>query len=228
MALQLDLEEQEQLAQIKHFWKQYGDLITWGLVLIMGVFAAVNGWNYWQRSQASNASILFEEVNKALASKDADKVERAFADMKDKFGGTTLAHQAGLLSAKALLDLNKPDQAQAALVWVADKASDEGHQAIAKLRLSALYLDKKAYDEALKALSGIELTSFLPLVADRKGDILMAQGQTAAAKAEYEKAYKTMEDENDYRRLVEAKLNALGVDASLLKAAPVATSEGKK
>jgi hypothetical protein len=29
MAKHLDLEEQEQLDQLKHFWKQYGNLITW-------------------------------------------------------------------------------------------------------------------------------------------------------------------------------------------------------
>ena len=41
MANNLDLEEQEQLDQLKHFWKQYGNLIAWALILVLGVFAGV-------------------------------------------------------------------------------------------------------------------------------------------------------------------------------------------
>lgn len=48
MAKHLDLEEQEQLDQIKHFWAQYGNLITWTLIVVFGSMAAWNGWNYWQ------------------------------------------------------------------------------------------------------------------------------------------------------------------------------------
>ena len=55
----LDLEEQEQLDQIKHFWKQYGNLITWLLIAVLAAYAGWNGFQYWQRSQASQASALY-------------------------------------------------------------------------------------------------------------------------------------------------------------------------
>jgi len=50
MAQHLDLEEQEQLDELKHFWKQYGNLITWALIAVLSAFAAWNGYQYWQRS----------------------------------------------------------------------------------------------------------------------------------------------------------------------------------
>ena len=53
MAKHLDLEEQEQLAEFKHFWKQYGDIITWVLIAVFGSVAAWNGYQYWQGRQAS-------------------------------------------------------------------------------------------------------------------------------------------------------------------------------
>ena len=53
MANHLDLDEQEQLDQFKHFWKQYGNLITWVLIVVLGAFAAWNAYEYWQRSQAT-------------------------------------------------------------------------------------------------------------------------------------------------------------------------------
>jgi len=36
MSSHLDLEEQEQLDELKHFWKQYGHVITWILIAVMG------------------------------------------------------------------------------------------------------------------------------------------------------------------------------------------------
>ena len=70
MAKHLDLEEQEQLDQIKHFWAKYGNAISWLLIVVFGGFAAYNGWNWWQRNQAAKAAVLYEEVDRAVQSKD--------------------------------------------------------------------------------------------------------------------------------------------------------------
>ena len=212
MAKHLDLEEQEQLDELKHFWKQYGNLITWGLIVIFGSFAAWNGYQYWQRSQQAQAAIMYDEVERAATSGDASRLDRSLADMKDKFGGTAFAQQAGLLAAKTYYDKGNIDGAKAALAWVAGKSADEGYQAIAKLRLAGVLLEAKAHDEALQQLSGTFPKDFTALVADRRGDIFAAQGKKSEAKAEYEKAWKAFDERTEYRRLVEVKLNALGVD----------------
>ncbi|MFZ3139567.1 YfgM family protein [Polaromonas sp.] len=212
MAKHLDLEEQEQLDEIKHFWKQYGNLITWALIVILGAFAAWNGYQYWQRSQAAQASVMFDEIERAVQSGETARIDRVLADIKERFGSTAYAQQAGLLAAKAHYDKGNVDAASAALAWVAEKASDPGYQAVAKLRLAGILFEKKAYDEALKQVSGTFPKDFAGLVADRRGDILMAQGKKDEAKAEYEKAYKALDERVEYRRMVEVKLNALGVD----------------
>lgn len=229
MAKQLDLEEQEQLAEIKHFWNQYGNLITWAMIVIFGSIAAWNGWQYWQRTQAAQASAMYDEVERAAQAGDTSRVERAFSDMKENFGSTTYAQQAGLLTAAVLQEKGKTDAAKAALGWVADKASDEGYQAVARLRLASVMIEAKAYDDALKQLSADFPREFAPLVADRRGDVYNLQGKKAEAKAEYEKAYKGLEERLDYRRLVEVKLSALGVDPKQLGApvAPVAAGSAK-
>jgi predicted negative regulator of RcsB-dependent stress response len=225
MANELDLEEQEQIDQIKHFWKQYGNPITWVLIVVLGTFAAWNFYQYWQRSQASQAAILFDEIEKTVQANDAAHTERVFADMKDRFASTAYAQQAGLLVAKQYVGLGQLEPAKAALSWVADKSSDTGYQAIAKLRLSAILLDAKKFDEALAQLNGSFPASFEALVADRKGDVLFVKGDKTLALAEYEKAYRLLDTRSDYRRLVEVKLNAQGVDVSGRD--PVATVAGK-
>ncbi|SFU28578.1 Putative negative regulator of RcsB-dependent stress response [Polaromonas sp. YR568] len=222
MAKHLDLEEQEQLDELKHFWKQYGDLITWGLIAVFGVFAAWNGYQYWQRDQAAKASVLYDEVERSLASGDAARIDRSLADMKERFGGTSYAQQASLLAARTYYDKGNLDASSAALTWVAEKSSDEGYKAVARLRLAGLLLEKKAYDQALQQLAGTFPKDFTALAADRRGDIFAAQGKKAEARAEYEKAYKELDERVEYRRLVEVKLNALGVDPAQTTSATAA------
>ncbi len=226
MAKHLDLEEQEQIDQLKHFWKQWGNLITWVLIVVFGGIAGWNFYNYWDRSQSAQSAAMYDQVERAAKGSDLAVLDRALNDMKDKFGRTTYAQQAALLAAKTFYEKGNADAARAALSWVADNASDDGYKAIARLRLSAIFVETKAYDEALKQLGGSFPKEFDALVADRKGDVFLLQGKKAEARAEYEKAYKAFEDRAEYRRLVEVKLNAMGVDpaARAVAAAPASTT----
>ena len=228
MAKHLDLEEQEQLDELKHFWKQYGDWITWSLIVVFGAVAAWNGYQYWQGRQATQAAVMYDEVERAAQSGDMARLDRSLADMKDRFASTTYAQQAGLLAARTYQDKGNIDASRAALGWVADKASDPAYQAVAKLRLAGLLLETKAYDEALKMLAGAFSREFAPLAADRRGDIFAAQGKVTEARAEYESAYKGLDEQVEYHRLVEVKLNAMGVDPAAKSIKPVTESESKK
>ena len=210
MATHLDLEEQEQLDQLKAFWKQYGNLITWGLIAVLAAFAAWNGWNWYQRDQGLKAGAMFEELERAAIAGDADKTGRVFGDLKQRFPGTAYAEQAGLLAARVLFEKGKADEARAALAWVADNASETEYRTVARLRLAGVMLDAKQYDEALKQLDAAKAEGFEALVADRRGDVLLAQGKKDEARAAYQAAWKAVDEKLDYRRLVDAKLTALG------------------
>ncbi len=227
MANHLDLEEQEQLDEIKHFWKQYGNAITWVLIVVLGAYAAWNGYQYWQRSQASQAAALFDEIEKVSREGDATKLEHAFGEMKDRFASTAYAQQAGLLVAKSLYESGKVDGAKATLTWVAEKSADAGYASVGRLRLAGVLMDSKAYDEALKVLDGTMAVEFAALQADRRGDIFLAQGKKPEATEQYLKAFKAFDAGTDYRRLVVVKLNSLGVDPLEEAAAKsVATDKG--
>jgi predicted negative regulator of RcsB-dependent stress response len=215
----LDLEEQEQLDQLKHFWNKWGNAITWFLIVVLGSFAAWNGWQFWQRNQAAQASVLYDEVDRAAGTGDAARVERAFKDIKEKYGGTAYAEQAGLLAAKVLAEKGQTEPAKAALQWLATDASDEGYKALARLRLASLWVEGKNYDEALKLLTGAFPKEFEALASDRRGDVYNLQGKKGEAKTEYTKAWQGLDEQTDYRMLVEVKLTALGVDVQALKPA---------
>lgn len=205
----LDLQEQEQLDDLKAFWKRHGNWITWLVTAVLLAFAGWNGWNWYQRNQATQAAAMFDELDKAAAAGDADKAGRVFNDMKERYAGAALTEQGGLIAARVQHDKGQADAAKASLNWLAEKAAQEEYRAIARLRLAGLLLDAKDHAGALKALDGITAKDFAGLAADRRGDVLLAQGKTDEARAAYQAAYKAMDDKIDYRRLVEVKLTAL-------------------
>ncbi len=212
MASHLDLEEQEQLAQLKHFWNKYGNPITWVLILVLGGYAAWNGWNYWNGRKAAEASALFGELERVSQAADVPRVQRAFDDLRKDYGKTTYALQGALVAARVLQDAGQQEPARAALQWAVEQSTDAGYQAVARLRLAGLLADAKSYEEALKVLSTGIPRDFEALAADRRGDILQLQGKKAEARAAYEKALPGLDLRTDYRRLVEVKLAALGGD----------------
>lgn len=228
MASPLDLEEQEQLDKLKAFWKQYGNLITWVIILVLGSYSAWTGWNWWQRDQAIKAAAMFDELDRAAQAGDAEKAARVFTDMKERFPRTVFTQQAALLAAKVQFDKGQVDAARATLDWVSANAGESEYRALGQLRLAGLQLDAKQFDAALKTLDAVASKDFDGLVADRRGDVLMAQGKRDEAKAQYQKAFDSLDSALDYRRLIEVKLAALGVDASALgKAASAAAGASK-
>jgi predicted negative regulator of RcsB-dependent stress response len=222
MATQLDLQEQEQLDALKAFWNKYGNLITWVLILVLAAVAAWNGWNYWQRDQAFKASAMYDALEQAAQAGDAERSGRVFADLKERYPGTAFAQQGGLAAAKVQFDKGQADAAKASLQWVADNAVETEYRTIARLRLAALLAAAKQYDEALKQLDGANAAGFEALVADRRGDVLAAAGKKDEARAAYQAAWKAMDEKVDYRRLIDAKLTALGAAPE----APAPTASG--
>jgi predicted negative regulator of RcsB-dependent stress response len=213
MATHLDLQEQEQLDQLKSFWNQYGSLITWTVTLALAGFAGWNVWQWWQRDQGTKAAALYDELDRVATAGDVERSSRAFADLRERYPRTVQTQQAALLAAKVQADKGQADAALATLAWLADNAGEDEFRTIARLRAVGLLMDQKKFDEALKQLEAAQqgkAREFDALIADRRGDILAAQGKRDEAVAAYQAAYKAMDGKIEYRNLLDAKLTALG------------------
>ena len=224
MATSLDLQEQEQLDALKAFWKQYGNLITWTLTLALAGFAAWNGWQWWQREQGAKAGALYDELDRLANSGDAAKVAQAFGDLKERFPRTLQAQQGALLAAKVQAEKGQADAALATLAWLADNGGEDELRVVARLRAAGVLMDQKKFDEAAKQLDAAQqgkAREFDALIADRRGDLLAAQGKRAEAIVAYQAAYKAMDPKVEYRNLIDAKLTALGAAP-----APAAAASG--
>lgn len=214
MAHHFDLEEQEQIAQFKHFWDTWGTLITWAVIIVMGSLASWNGYRYWQARQAQQAVAMMDAIEQAAQAKDLDRVQQIFGDLRKDYPRTTQASQAGLLAAQELANAQRWKDAQAALTWLVEKGGDEGHVALARLRLASVLIQEKAYDEAMAQLSAAFPPEFAAVVADRKGDVFELQGKKQEAIEQYRRAWEALGEQVGYRQIVQAKLDALGASTT--------------
>ena len=213
----LDLEEQEQIANLKSFWNRFGKYIIGVATVALFTYAAVSGLNWYQRSQAAEAAKLYETLLGTLTKNDRDKTYLAADDLQKKFAGTTYAAMGSLVAAKIASDANDGAKAQTYLKWAANKASDDAYRALAQLRLVGLFIDQgtdAAMSEADQILKGKAVKGFEPLWIERRGDWFLAQKKTVEARTQYLNAWKLLEKDKsfpeDSKRLLKVKIDAVG------------------
>ena len=205
-----DLEEQEQIDELKAWWTQYGNLVIAATTAALLSVAAFQGWNYYKISRAVGAVTLYEQMGDAERAADHKKVRDIAAQIVDKYGPTPYAVIAALASAKAAFVSGDLAAAKGQLKWVIDNGREDEIKDVARLRLAGVLLDEKAYDEGLKLLETKPVESMSGLYADLKGDILAAQGKHAEARAAYQLALDKSEAGSSYRAMIQLKLDALG------------------
>jgi predicted negative regulator of RcsB-dependent stress response len=207
----LDLEEQEQLAELKSWWRAHGNLVVAVIVAAMLAFA---GWRYWRvhlGNQAAEAAVLYEALGKAAQAGDAKALRDAGGALAENYPGTLYAPMGALVAARFYYDRNDLKSAKAQLQWALERSSSDDLRELARLRLAAVLLDEKAYDEALKQLEAPHAAPYEAQYAALKGDILAARGQPAEAKAAYKLAIeKAGAQDGQFRDSLRMRLDALG------------------
>jgi len=205
-----DLEEQEQLDDLKAWWSRWGNTVAGVLLVAAVAVIAVQGWRWWTARQAEDASVLFNAVVQAARANDVAKARDAAAQLAEKFAGTGYAPRAAFLLAKMQFDGGDAAAARAQLQWVIDHADEQELKEIARYRLAELQLNDKQYDEALKLLDAKHGEPFSGLYADLRGDAYAASGRTADARAAYSEALAKIDAKSPYRNYVQVKLDSLG------------------
>ena len=159
MATHLDLEEQEQLDQLKAFWKQYGNLITWAADRRAGGVrrpgTAGTGGSATRRPRPARCT-----TNSTRPRRPATPPRRRgiFADMKERFPRTAFAAARRAAGGQAAVRQGPGRRRRApALAWVAEqrrrRPSTRRSPACA---WPACCSTQKKYDEALKQLDAAD------------------------------------------------------------------------
>lgn len=216
-----DLEEQEQLSELKTWWRMHGNLVMAVFLAVAAGAAGWQGWNWYQRKQSAEASVIYAAVQKAAIEIDARRVREATGELTEKYPGTAYAAMAALTAARMQFEAGDLKTARAQLLWVTEKSHDKDLRDLGRLRLAHILFDDKALDEALKLLAEEPVPAFAVRFGELRGDILTAQGKMAEARMAYRGALAQQESagkaadsptgqETRYRDLLQSKLDALG------------------
>jgi predicted negative regulator of RcsB-dependent stress response len=207
----LDLEEQEQVAELKAWWQQHGNLIVAVLVAAALAFAGWQGWRWYSSSQAAQAAGVFDALARAAQGGDAKVLRDSAGTLIESYPRTLYASMGALVAARFHFDRNDLKAAKAQLQWVIERAQTEDFRDLARVRLAAVLLDEKAYDEALKALEAKPNPAYEAQFAALRGDVLVAKNQPAEARAAYQVALdKAGKEQGAFRESVRMRLEALG------------------
>ena len=207
----LDLEEQEQVAELKAWWKQHGRLVTTVIVAAALGFSGWQAWRIWQQTQAANAAGLYDTLARAGEAGDAKVLRDAAGTLIETYPRTLYATMGALTAARFYFDRNDAKSAKAQLQWVVDNTPSDEMRDLARLRLAAVLLDEKSHDEALKLLNAAHAPAFEAQYAALRGDVLVAKNQVADARAAYKLALeKAGKQDGAFRETVRMRLDALG------------------
>ena len=204
-----DLEEQEQIDALKHFWRDYGRLIIAAVVAFVVGIGGTQGWKHYKRTQAEQASVQFVKLEEALAKGDVNEIRNVGGDIVSNYSRTPYGAMAALVLAETERKGGDLDAAAERLEWAIDNAATEEVKMLSRLRLAAVLLDQEQYDAALKLLDEDVTQAFVGLYSDLRGDVLVAQGKIAEASTQYQQALERPGENSAWRDVVQLKLDAL-------------------
>jgi predicted negative regulator of RcsB-dependent stress response len=206
----LDLEEQEQVDELKALWKKYGAYITRGVIAFFVLYGLFQGWGYYQTKQSLGASELYQSIV-VLDEKNTKDILEKSQKLMDDFSGTPYAGRAAILFAKASYLEGNKDKAKEKLDWATSHAKESATESIALIQLGQILVEEKKYEDALKKANDVDNEGYLGLSNDLKGDILNAMGKKEEAKKAYQEALKRFGPKDPYAKFTQEKLESLGV-----------------
>ncbi len=206
-----DLEEQEKIDALKAWWERYGTGIMVAVFVVAAGFAGWRGWQWYVSHQANQAMGYFEALEAAAGQPGDDAVARvkaASTALRNDYGSSGYAARGVLVAAWALEERQDLDGAREQLEWLVRDGAAPALQAVARLRLAGVLLTQKQYEPALAQLQGTPPAGFAGLYADRRGDILAAQGRREQAAKAWSEAVQAF-GADPAAQIVQLKIDAL-------------------
>ena len=188
----LDLEEQEQVANLKAWWDSMGRWLALGLVIVLVGYGAYRIYCNYQDNKSAQAEEVYETLMAATLNKDLPKAQKIAEDLESRFPSTSYASMAGLVAANLAYLVNDNASAMKQLRWVEDNSKNAGLKNIARDRLVAMLLDvgdAPSLADADTLLKKSVAPGFEALFLERRGDWYLVQNKKSEALTAYKEAW---------------------------------------
>jgi predicted negative regulator of RcsB-dependent stress response len=207
--MELHATEEQQIESFKKWWKDNGSSIITGVLLGLAMLFGAKSWFAYQERTAESASNIYTTLMNALNNGQESLVNEQAGVLISDFSSTPYAPLAALALAKIKLEQGELQAAHAQLQWALDHAGSDVIRHTVRLRLAGVMMveDDLAGAEALVGQAGDE-GGFVSLYAEIRGDIQLARGATANARAQYAHALAAMTEESPGRQVLQLKYDS--------------------
>ncbi|MEJ1353472.1 MAG: tetratricopeptide repeat protein [Candidatus Sedimenticola sp. (ex Thyasira tokunagai)] len=187
-AVDVNLSEEEQVEQLKKWWKENGTSVIAGVVIGLG---GVFGWQYWtqhQQSIAEQASAQFEQLNHSVATGAENLATVQAEGVINNYPDSSYAVFSALSLAKLKLQQDDAAGAKVQLQWVLDNTTDQSLKQVARLRKARILLSEGDAEAVEAIVATAPDDSFRGTFAELKGDAALLKGDKSAARQAYGQA----------------------------------------
>ncbi len=203
------LNEFEQAEQVKQWLKKYGPSIVIGI--LVGI-AFLYMWQYWQHRQvdrSTHASEAYDQLVIDASKHNATAIRAQATQIIKDYPKTPYAAMASLILAKQNVADKHYATAEEHLQWVMQHSKISALQQVARLRAARVLDQQQQPQQALDLLNTVNDKSYLALVDQVKGDILLEMGQVDQARAAYQTAMAAANDSAMLQSVLQMKLNTI-------------------
>ena len=215
--MEIQRTEEETVEHLKQWVRENGLAIILGVIIGLGGISGARYWFHYQKTQAEEASIIYDNVASSLTAEKYVDVIQQGKQLIDNYGGTSYAILGAFAMAKASLATGDAAAARDQLAWALKQADDDAMKHIARIRLARLFVDAKDYDAALKLITDTSHGAFGSLYEELRGDIFTMTDKINQAREAYRLALVGAKDPSR-RQFVQMKLDNLSIYIEPVKA----------
>lgn len=203
------LTEQQQIEQLRLWWKKYG----WNSILVIALALLVSvGWHFWlqhREVKRERASMHYQTLLTAVVNNDTQEAVKEATLLTNDYAQTPYAALATLILARNDVYQNNYSQAEKRLTWVMKHASTPSLRQVARIRLARVLLQENKAPQVLKILHKINDPAYLPMIDETKGDAYAQLNNVVQAKDAYQEALTILPTYAAARPIVQMKLDNL-------------------
>lgn len=201
------LTEQQQIEQIRHWWKKHG---KWVFLFVAALILINVGWQVWRHhheKDLQHASNHYEWLIDGVVSNNPLVVQAQSRYLLSRYPHTPYALMAAFMQARQAINENDLPRAEEKLLWIMDHTRNQAIKQVARLRAARVMLAQSQADKALSLLKKVDDENYLPVVESLRGDVYLAMGKKEEARVAYEKAVKTLNDQDAVQPFLQMKLD---------------------
>ena len=201
--------EDEQIEQIKRWWKENGKSLVFGLVVGIGGLAGYRYWDAAETSRAESASVNYDVLLQQVTDNRIEEANNTGQIIIDGYPDSSYARLSTLLLAKLAVESDDVERAKALLSGLIESSKDSELSMVARARLARLLLAEDDIDGATRQLDAIPDIDNEARFVELRADVLAAGGDTEKARALYLAALKEAEEQGLERGAIQLKLDNL-------------------